>query len=161
MGEPAGAGVDVHAGVEDVGPLPEDLLRAVALMGVDVDNRNPLITGGAQPLGGGGSAVEIAGTAEERRAGVVTGWPHGGIGGSRSTGDEVGGMGGGVHRAARRVERSLAEQRHRVHGVEPEFGANRRRPPPGEMAAGERPGGEEVRNDVRLARVDEMSFGDP
>ena len=122
---------------------------------------NPLIAGGAQPLGGGGSVVEVAGTAEERRAGVVTGWAHGGIGGPRSIGDEVGGMGRGVHRAARRVERPLAEQRHRVHRVEPELGADRRRPPPGEMAAGERPGGEEVGNDLRLAGVDEMSFGDP
>ena len=130
-------------------------------MGVDVDDRDPRIAGGAQPLGGGGGVVEVAGPAEERRAGVVPGWAHGGIGRAGAVGDQVGGMGRGVHGAARRGERALAQQRHRVHGVEPELGADRRRAPPGDVAAGERSGGEQVRNDLRLAGVDEMPFGDP
>ena len=44
MREPAVGRIDVHAGVEHVAAVPEDLLRAVALMSVDVDDCDPLRT---------------------------------------------------------------------------------------------------------------------
>ncbi len=159
--EPAGVGVDVHAGIEDVGAVPEDLLRAVALVGVDVDDGDPLVPGGAQSLGRRCGVVEVAGPAEEGRAGVMSRWPHRGVGGTGAVGDEVGGVHRGVDRAACGVERPLADQCHRVHGVQADLGADRRRAPFRHVPAGERRSGEQVGHDVGLTGVLEVPFGDP
>ena len=74
--EPSGRRIDVDARVEDVAALPEDLLRAVALVGVDVDDRDPFDTAVAQSLGGRRGVVEVARPAEERGPGVVTRRAH-------------------------------------------------------------------------------------
>ncbi len=77
--EPSGRRIDVDARVEDVAALPEDLLRAVALVGVDVDDRDAFDAAVAQPLGGGRGVVEVARPAVERGPGVVTRRAHRGV----------------------------------------------------------------------------------
>ena len=104
--EPAGGRIDVHAGVEHVAAVPEDLLRAVALVGVDVDDRDPFEPTVAQPLRRGGRVVEVARPAEERRAGMVARRANRGVRGTLAAGHEVGGVDRGVDRGARGVERA-------------------------------------------------------
>ena len=71
VGEPARGGVHVDGAREHVGALGEDGLRAVAVVGVDVEQRD---RGGerlAQPRGGERGVVEVAGAAVRRAGDVV------------------------------------------------------------------------------------------
>src|SRR5258708_6947913 len=70
----AGAGVKgelVGAGVEDVGSCLEDVLRAVAVVDVEVEDRHPRGAAAAQVLGGDRGVVEEAEAHGGRAPGVV------------------------------------------------------------------------------------------
>ena len=64
----------MDAGVEDVTPFPEDILRTVAVMIVDVEDRDPRTTGVARGLGGDRGGVEVTIAAAIVAAGVMAGW---------------------------------------------------------------------------------------
>ena len=70
-GNQPGARVDVHRAVAHVGALPEDRGGAVALVGVDVDDADPVVAAGPQRGRGDGGVVEVAGAAEAGRRRVV------------------------------------------------------------------------------------------
>ena len=107
----------------------------------------------AQALRRGGGVVEVARPAEERRPGMMAGRPHGGVGRPRARRDQIGGMHRGVDRGAGGIERALAHQRHRVHRVQAELGADRRRAAVLPVARREAGVGEQVADDVRLTRL--------
>ena len=151
----------MDAGVDHVRPVPEDLLRAVALVGVDVDDRDPSDSAVADPLGRGGGVVEVARSAEERRSGVVPGRAHRRVGGRRAVDDEISRRDRAVHRRHCGVEGAGGDQRHRVHRVEPRLGPDRRRAAVAAAAGGERRGREQVGHDLGLAGVVQMALGDP
>ncbi len=70
-------------------------------------------------------------------------------------------MDGGVDGGARGVERPLADERHRVHRVQPDLGPDRRRAPPGGVPRRVAGGREQVRHDLRLTRIVEVTLGHP
>ena len=88
--EPAGGGIDMHRSVEHSRVVPEDGLRTVAVVGVDVDDRDAFEPGRAQLGGRNGRVVEVAATAEEGRPGVMTGRAADRIRHTRSIGHQVG-----------------------------------------------------------------------
>ena len=126
---PAGRGVDVHAGVQHVGAMPEDLLRAVALVGVDVDRSPPAVRRRSHSaLRGGSGVVEVARATEVRRAGVVPGRAHRRVRRGLSASHQIGRV-RPTQCTARTgsVERARADQRHGVGCVQADLGADRRR----------------------------------
>ena len=68
--EPTGGRVDVNRAGDHVGTLPEDLLRAVAVVEVDVEQGDAARTLLAQALGGAGGVVDVAIAAGGAAAGV-------------------------------------------------------------------------------------------
>ena len=66
-------GVAVERGEEDIAATVEDLLGAVAVVKVDVEDRHPLCPVGDEHVGDHGGVVQKAVAAELVRCGVVTG----------------------------------------------------------------------------------------
>ena len=91
--KPAVPGVDVDRAVEHVRVAVEDLLGAVAVMGVDVDHGD-LPVPGPEGGDGDGGVVEVTRPAEEAPAGMVARWPADGVGGGVAGDDQPGGGGG-------------------------------------------------------------------
>jgi hypothetical protein len=61
--------------VADVAPSPEDLLRAVAVVEVDIEDRDPFTGGGDDPLGRDRGVVEESVPAVHRAGRMMAGWP--------------------------------------------------------------------------------------
>ena len=120
--------------VEDVGPRVEDLLRAVAVMRVDVDHRDAADAAIAEVLRGHGRVVEVARTAVEVGADVMARRAHRRVRGGRAREHEVACGERAVDRDARRRVGARPDERHRVHRVEAGEGADR-----GRLAIGGRP----------------------
>ena len=114
VGEPAGARVDVDGRSEHVAAAEEDLLRPVAVVGVDVDHGDRVADAGDELGGGDGRVVQVAGAAVERPRDVVARRAAAGVGERFPFGDEVDGGERDVDRGARRLPRSRADERHRV-----------------------------------------------
>ncbi len=125
VGEPARRRVDVQRAVEHVRPLPEDRLGAVAVVGVDVDHRHPLVAGRAQRLGGDGGVVEVAGPAVPRRRHVVSRRPAQRVRRPLTRGDQVDGGQCAVDRGPRGLPGAGADQGHRVVAEPPGLGVQR------------------------------------
>ena len=158
--EPAGCRIDVHGGRQNVAALPEDRLSAVAVMGVDVEQRDAR---GSQPpkaLGCHGGVVQVAGSAVDRARNVVARWAAAGVDRASAAGDEVTGRERAVDGRARCFPGAGADERHRVEaertGTGPRRGGNERLDP------SEQPGmREDVRHDPVLSRVLVESCGGP
>ena len=129
----SGSRVDRH--VADVAAAPEDLLAAVAVVVVDVEDRDPLAGRPDDRLGGDRGVVEEAVAAVHRAGGVMPGRPAQAVGRDRATEDEVhrgqghvdGGPGGRIgpgDERRRRVEPPEAGAAGRVHRL------SRERSPP-------------------------------
>ena len=114
-----------------------------------------------EPGGGDGGIVEIATSAEEARTGVVTRGPADGVGGRRTSQDEVGGGGRRIAGRLGAVPGALADRRHGVHGVPAQLCPDRRRRAVriAAVTAGDRR--EPVRDRVRRAGVLEVAVGHP
>ena len=113
------AGVAVQVGDQHVAPGPEDVLGAVAVVVVDVDDRHPVQPAVEQGLGRGRGVVDEAVAAVEVEGGVVARRPAEREGGPLAAQDQVdpreGHVGGGQDR--------LGGARHdRRAGVEGEVG---------------------------------------
>ena len=158
--EPTLPRIDVCGAVEDVASRVEDLLRAVAVVRVDVDDRDAPDAAIAQVLRGDRGIVEIAGTAVEVGADVVTGRAHRRVRGSRASEHEVAGRERAVDGDACGRVGARPDERHRVHGVE-----TRERSDRGWLPAG--PGRGDVRqrehvgHDDRLPGIVEVALLDP
>ena len=74
----------MQAHVEHLAALPEDLLRAVAVVEVDVQDRHALGAAGEQRLGDDRGVVEEAVAADEVPSGVVPGRPAQAVGQPRA-----------------------------------------------------------------------------
>ncbi len=68
-----GRRIGMDRGVEDIAARPENVLRAVAVMIVDIEDRDPIGPGIARRLGGDGGGVEVAIAAEIIGAGMMAG----------------------------------------------------------------------------------------
>jgi hypothetical protein len=102
---------------QDVAPLVEDRLRAVAVVGVDVDDGDRPAEVRAQTRGGRGGVVEVARSAVRRARDVVAGRAAAGVRRrGLAGGDEVGRRECRVDRGARRLVRARPDERHRVVG---------------------------------------------
>ena len=108
--------IGVNRGVEDVAPAPEDLLGAVAMVIVDVEDRDALAGRSHDRLGCDRGVVEEAVAARHRSGRVVAGRAAEPVRGPLSGENEVNRREGDVDRGAGRAVRSLDD---RVGGVEP------------------------------------------
>ena len=140
VGEPARAGVHVHRSRQHGRIGVEDRLGPVAVVGVDVEHRDPAVDRRAQPLRRGGRVVEVAGAAEAPARHVMAGRAAARVGGRRPRQHQLGGRDGGVHRGTCGLPRARPDERHRVVGELPGPGARGR--------GGD--GGPAVREEVRL-----------
>ena len=125
VGEPAGARVDVDGAVEHVVAVVEDRRRAVAVVGVDVDDPDPRVPAVAEPLGRQRGVVEVAGAAVARRGRVVARRTAQGVRRSLAGQHQVGrvqGTGGG---GPDRGPRPGPEQRHGVVAEGADLGVHR------------------------------------
>ena len=100
-GNQPAAGIDVDRAGEHRRVLVEDRLGAVAVVGVDVDHRDRLAEPLAQPGGGDGRVVEIAGAAEAAPRRVM----------ARRPAERVGGRLAGERRASAAVSAASAAPR--------------------------------------------------
>ncbi len=123
--EPALAGIDVHRRREHVAPVPEDRLRPVPVVRVDVEHGDPRDAAVAQVLRGDGRGVEIAGASVGRARDVMPRRAAARVGGRRPAEDELDRGQRGVDRRPRRDPGSRADRRHRVEG--PRAGAGGKR----------------------------------
>ena len=137
--EPARARVDVQRAVPDVGPVVEDHLGAVAVVRIDVQDRDPGRPGRPQRLGRDRGVVQVAGPAVGAAGGVVPGRPAQRVGHRGARADQVRGGLRGVRRAPDRGPAARADQRHRVVAVQPGPAVHGGRGPqrqPGQQARG-------------------------
>ena len=100
-----GGRIGVNRDRQHVAAGPEDALGAVAVMDVDVEDRDPLVAG-AQPLGGDRAVVEEAEAAGHVGEGVVARRPAQRIGGALALGDQ-----------GRRRDRDVGGQQRRLEGA--------------------------------------------
>ena len=160
MREPAFRRIDVDGGEQHVGAIPEDLLRPVALVCVDIDDRDAFEARvcGSKACAAAAALLEVAGAPEEGRPGVVTRRPDrgGGLGTRR---DEVcRALPSGRPRRPRRT--CPRSEGHRVHGVQAQLGPDRRGSPA--PVAGREPGvREQVARDIGLPGALQVTLGDP
>ena len=143
--EPPGAGIDVHAADVHVAATVEDRLGAVAVMGVDVDDRDPVGARAAERLRRDRRVVQVARPAVRGRTGVVAGGPAQRVRGRRAAGHEIGGGQRGVGRRPGRLAtcRARPASSCRSRTARPARGG---RPATGARRPGQQPGG---RKDVR------------
>ena len=150
--EPAGPGIDVDGPGQHGRIGVEDRLRAVAVMGVDVEHRDRPPQRVRELRRRRGRVVQVAGAAERRSGCVVTGGAAAGVGGRGAGGDEVGGGQRGVDGRPGGLPGARSDQGHRVVGEAAGPGARRGRHALGKVADQARVS-EQVRNDPILARV--------
>ena len=110
---------------EDVAALPEDRLRAVPVVGVEVDDRNALDAAVAQALRRDRRVVEVAGAAVGPSRHVVPGRAGARVRGRVASRARDRRPSARVDGAARRVPRARSDRGHRVEAVV--AGARRRR----------------------------------
>src|SRR6185437_15059699 len=151
--EPAGAGINVDGADDDVCPVVEELLRAVAVMRVDVEHGNRP-AGAFDELGGcNRRVVQVTGAAVTSMRSVMAGRPAAAVRSRLSAEHEV-------DRGPGRLPGAGADQGHRVvrevTGLRPGGGRNVRR-----AAGGQRSVREHVRNHAVLSRVFWQSGGGP
>ncbi len=157
--EPACGGVDVDGPDEHVVARVEDLLRAVAVVRVEVHDGYDVEM---VPQSGRGrrGVVQVARPAVGRARHVVPRRTAAGVGRESAVGDVVGRGDSDVDGCASGRPRAGAHGGHRVVGVVP-------RPCPGRGGDGERAAGgerrmrEDVRDDLGLARISGESGGVP
>ena len=141
----------MHRGGEDVLATPEDRLRAVPVVRVDVEDRDARQAARAEVLGRDGGVVEVARTAECRPRDMVAGRPAAGVGGGCAVDDEIGGRERGVDSPAGGFPRPLGDDRHRVEAPRARARGEGRRN--ARLDAAEQAGSrEDVSDDVGLAR---------
>ena len=104
--------------VADVAAPPEDLLAAVAVVVVEVEDRDPLAGRPDDRLGGDRRVVEEAVPAVHRTRRVMAGRPAQPVGGGRAAEHEVRGGQRDVHRRARRDVGAGHQGRRRVEPPE-------------------------------------------
>ena len=107
-------GVRVEAHVQDVATPPEDLLGAVAVVVVEVEDRDVGAGLAGDRLGGDRGVVEVAEPAVHRARGVMPGRPAQPVGRALAAEDEVSGRQGDVDRGPRGRVRALDDVRGRV-----------------------------------------------
>ena len=128
VGRP-GAGIErrlMGRGVEHVMVVPEDILRAIAVMHVEIDHDDALQpVHGAGVIGPDSRAVEQAEPHGAHRFGMVPGRAHGAEGVLRlAANDRIHGGANRPRRAQRRLQRVRRDQRVRVDPAQP-LGRNR------------------------------------
>src|SRR6185312_8643430 len=116
--EPPGRGVDVDGRHLDVAALPEELLRAVAVMCVDVEH-GYAVEAAPQSFGCQRRVVQVARATEGRAARVMAGRAAERVRMRRAGGDEIRGRQRGIDGAADRLPGARPDERHRVVGEEP------------------------------------------
>ena len=112
-------GVEVHH--QHVAAGIEDLLRAVAVMIIDIEDRDPARAIVAQPLRGDRGVVDEAIAAGEAGAGMVARRPAQREGGALAGLDQPGGGERGVVRRLDRVPGALDEGRAAIEGIKAEL----------------------------------------
>ena len=146
-------------GEEDVVALPEDLLRAVAVVEIEVEEGDAGRALLAQAFGGAGGIVEIAVAAGGAPSGVMARRAAAGEDGALTRRDEVGGGQGDGGRGAHRPPGALDEGGTAVEGVEAEQRTDRLRLQIGAQIVG-RPDHRQRRADVARGRPQIPGLGE-
>ena len=138
--------VGVQRDIQDVAPLPEDLLRPVAVVVVDVQDRHPT---GALPnevLGHDRGVVEKAVAAVHRPRGVVARRATQRVGELLACEHEIRSRERDVNRRPRRPVRACHDGRGGIEAVRPQPGGPRR-PGPAVASGRQRPDQERIRDE--------------
>ena len=110
-------GVAVQRDVADVAAPPEDLLRPVSVMEVDVEDSDPLAGRPPDRIGSDRGVVEEAVAGVQRPGGVVAGRPAQAVGGGLAAEDEVNRRQRDVHGRPRSLVCPLDERSRAVEPV--------------------------------------------